>query len=131
MFSALTSPEARAWLQDHATADPAALLLAAHRWPQLPIRALVAQLAARQKARAKLPTWAADLHLLFPAGLSVEQASSEATARFKASLVAGAATLADLTGGFGVDAFHFARSVGRVPYVEQNPELVALARHNF
>ncbi len=120
----------RAWLAEHANADPARLLLAAHRWPDLPIRELVAQLAARQKARGKLPTWAADLALLFPPGLSVEQASSEATARFKAGLVAGAASLADLTGGFGVDAVHFARTVERVTYVEQNADLAALVAHN-
>lgn len=129
MSKSLVSNEA--WLREHATADPAKLLLAAHRWPALPVRELVAQLAARQKARAKLPTWAADYGLLFPPNLSVEQASSEATARFKASLVQGAASLADLTGGFGVDAAHFAQTVGQVAYVEQNAELAATAAHNF
>ncbi len=123
-------PAARAWLAAHAADDPARLLLAAHRWPDLPIRELVAQLAARHKAKAKLPTWAANPDLLFPPGLSVEQASSEATARYKAQLVAGANTLADLTGGFGVDAWHFAQTVGHVTYVEQNAELAALVAHN-
>ncbi|MBC7448686.1 MAG: hypothetical protein H7330_11570, partial [Hymenobacteraceae bacterium] len=126
----ILTPASRAWLAAHAADDPTRLLLAAHRWPDLPIRALVAQLAARQQAKDKLPTWAADPDLLFPPGLSVEQASSEATARYKASLVAGAGALADLTGGFGVDAWHFAQTVGRVAYVEQNTELAALVAHN-
>lgn len=121
---------ARAWLAEHTAADPARLLLAAHRWPHLPVRELVAQLAARQKARAKLPVWAANSALLFPPNLSVEQASSEATARYKAGLVAGAAALADLTGGFGVDAAHFAATVARVTYVEQQAELADIVRHN-
>lgn len=119
------------WLREHAAADPAKLLLAAHRWPALPVRALAAQLAARQKARAKLPTWATDYGLTFPPNLSIEQASSEVTARFKAGLVQGAASLADLTGGFGVDAAHFARMVAQVAYVEQNADLAAIAADNF
>ncbi len=126
----ITSAEAQAWLTEHRAADPARLLLAAHRWPNLPVRELVAQLAARQKARTKLPEWAENPALLFPVGLSVEQASSEATARFKAGLVAGATALADLTGGFGVDAWHFAQTVGRVTYVEQNAELAGIVAHN-
>ncbi len=129
-LSQLTTPAARAWLGAHAHAQPAQLLLAAHRWPTLPVRALVAQLAARQKAAAKLPTWAADAERVFPPGLSVEQASSEATARFKARLVAGAPSLADLTGGFGVDAAHLAHTVGHVTYVEQHAALAAVVAHN-
>lgn len=130
MREELTSAAALAWLREHAQADPARLLLSAHRWPALPVRELVAQLAARQKARIKLPTWAADEGLLFPPNLSVEQASSEATARFKARLVKGTESLADLTGGFGVDALHFAQTVGRVEYVERNTELAAVVAHN-
>ncbi len=126
----LTTPAARAWLREHRAADPARLLLAAHRWPDLPVRELAAQLAARQKAADKLPTWAQDERLHFPPNLSVEQASSEATARFKAGLMAGAESLADLTGGFGVDALHCAATVGRVTYVEQQPTLAAVVAHN-
>ena len=94
------------------------------------IRKLVAQVLARQKARDKLPAWYATDALIFPPALSIEQASSERTARYKASLVQGA-LLVDVTGGMGVDTLAFSRRTGRVVYVEQQPELVEHARYNL
>ena len=94
------------------------------------IRRVAAQIAARQKARDKLPGWYANPDLIFPPALSVEQASSEQTARYKASLVDGQLLL-DLTGGMGVDTVAFSQRVGRVIYVEKQPELAELAAYNL
>lgn len=60
----------------------------------------------------------------------MEQASSQATAIFKASLFKGG-TCADLTGGLGVDTFFWASSFQKVWYVERNPVLFDAARSNF
>lgn len=117
------------FIRDHLTDDVRQLMLRAH--PNgVDVRRLVAQIAARQKARDKLPTWCARDDVLFPPALSVEQASSERTAHYKASLVDGARLL-DLTGGMGVDAWAFAQRVGQVTYVEQRPDLAELAAHNL
>ncbi len=149
------------------------------------------QIRGRQIARRKLPTWAAIDGILYPPHLSMEQCSSEQTARYKASIVerlvnnslptgegrggaslptgatgafraatdvaaapqrganphsrrratwGGASLFADLTGGFGVDfafmaqAFHTtlsAQGPAKSFYVERNPQLCDLARHNF
>ncbi|CAN5881265.1 SAM-dependent methyltransferase [soil metagenome] len=124
------SEEALRFLREHADKDPATLMLQAHRYPGLPVAALVQQLQARQKAAAKLPRWVDDPNIIFPPTLSVEQASSEATARYKASLVSGR-TLVDLTGGFGVDTFFFSRHFAQVTYVERSPLLVSIVRHNL
>jgi hypothetical protein len=124
------SSAVRQFLHDHRDDDPAQLALQAHRYPDLPIRELAAQLQARQKARTKLPTWAANEAVWFPPLLSVEQSSSEVTARFKASLVSGG-TLVDLTGGMGVDAGAFAARVEQVLVFERNAELAALTRYNL
>ncbi|MGV3540944.1 MAG: THUMP-like domain-containing protein [Rufibacter sp.] len=124
----LTSAE-RKFIEDHLTADPAQLVLRAKKWPQLNVPKLAQQIQARQKAKAKIPTWAANLDLVFPANLSVEQSSSELTAAYKASLLSGE-TLADLTGGFGVDAFYFAQRFKRVMYVERQAELAQLVAYN-
>ncbi|GAB4043655.1 SAM-dependent methyltransferase [Spirosoma jeollabukense] len=97
---------------------------------ELDIKKVAAQIVARQKAREKLPTWYANDRLIFPPALSVEQASSERTAQYKASLISGRLLL-DLTGGMGVDTWAFAQRVDRVMYVERNPELAALAAHNL
>ena len=68
--------------------------------------------------------------LLFPAHLSIEQCSSEDTARYKASLLQGQ-TFADLTGGLGVDCFFISKNFQHTDYVEQSAELCALAEHNL
>lgn len=124
------SQQEKEFMQEHLRHDAAQLMLQAHRYPHLPVRELVQQLQARQKAAAKLPTWAAHPDVVFPATLSVEQSSSEATAAFKASLVQGE-LLVDLTGGFGVDSLYFAKRFRQVVHVEQNLPLQEVARYNF
>lgn len=117
------------FVQDHLNDDPARLLLAAHRYPGVPVRQAVAQIRALQKVRTKIPVWYR-FDLAFPPLLSVEQASSEQTARFKAGLFSGH-RMADLTGGMGVDAYFFAQHFEQVTYVERRHELVEHARYNF
>lgn len=117
------------FISDHLTDDVQQLLLQTHP-AGLDMRKLAAQILARQKARDKLPSWYGMPRLIFPPALSVEQASSEQAARYKASLVAGKLLL-DLTGGMGVDTAAFARRVEQVRYVEQQPHLADLAAHNL
>lgn len=124
------SEQEKQFMQEHQRHEAASLMLQAKRYPHLPMLELVQQLQARQKAAIKLPTWAANPDAVFPAILSVEQSSSEATAAFKASLVQGE-LLVDLTGGFGVDSLYFAKCFKQVLHVEQNPELQEIARYNF
>lgn len=119
----------RQFIRAHLTDDVRALLLRAHP-SGIDAKKVVAQITARQKAREKLPAWYASDALIFPPALSVEQASSEQTARYKASLVQGTLLL-DLTGGMGVDTWAFAARVDRVVYVERNPELARLAAYNL
>ncbi|MBF8964803.1 hypothetical protein I0P70_16265 [Pontibacter sp. FD36] len=124
------TPEERDFILQHQHRHPAELMLQASRYPHLPVAELVKQIQARQKASDKLPTWVAHPDVVFPTAVSVEQTSSEATAAFKASLVKGK-LLVDLTGGFGVDSFYFAKQFGQVVHVEQNSELSEIAAYNF
>ncbi len=128
--ASLLSPEVQAFMRVHAQDDPAKLVLAGHRYPSIPIKEVAAQLQARQKAKHKFSEWHQAQGLIFPPVLSVEQASSEVTARYKSSLVSGN-HLVDLTGGMGVDTFYLSQSFQQTDYVEQQTELVALAQHNF
>ncbi len=132
MNTALTLTEAeRRFILHYRTADVSQLLL--HPPPEstgLDLKKIAAQITARQKARDKLPGWYANDALIFPPPLSVEQASSERAAQYKATLVTGT-TLADLTGGMGLDTQGFAGRVAQVQYAEQNPDLAALAAHNL
>ena len=67
---------------------------------------------------------------MFSVRLSIEQCSSEATARYKADLLQGD-SFADLTGGLGIDTFFIAQHFTKADYVERQSELCELARHNF
>jgi hypothetical protein len=62
--------------------------------------------------------------------LSVEQCSSEITAKFKANLVQGE-TLLDITGGMGVDIAYMSESFKKAIYIEYNADLCKIATYNF
>ncbi|WP_428665102.1 class I SAM-dependent methyltransferase [Runella sp.] len=125
----MLSNEQIAFIQQHITATPTALLLKFGKEKEF----LIAQIEARQKARNKLPTWFAEPRLVFPPAVSVEQSSSETTARYKAEIMRQAAshTLIDATGGMGIDAFFFSNYFDSVTYIEQNEKLAERAHHNF
>ena len=89
------------------------------------------QIAAREKAKDKLPTWFAAENILYPSKISIEQTSSEVAAQYKAALVSGN-SLIDLTGGFGIDDYYFAKNIKeQVVHCELNLELSATAANNF
>ncbi|MGB3851874.1 MAG: class I SAM-dependent methyltransferase [Tunicatimonas sp.] len=117
-------------MREHAHDDPHQLALQARRYPDLPISAIAEQLQARRKAQSKLPEWWASEGIVFPPALSLEQCSSEVTARYKSSLLGGQ-RLVDLTGGAGVDTYYLSQSFAQTDYVEQDEALANLARHNF
>ncbi len=126
----LLRPDVQRFLREHVLDDPHQLALQAHRYPDLPISAIAEQLQARRKAQHKLPEWYATQGLVFPPALSMEQCSSEATARYKSSLLRGQ-HLVDLTGGAGADTYYLSQSFAQTDYVEQNEPLASLAQHNF
>ena len=88
------------------------------------------QIAARQLLQKKVPQWAENEDLLFPVHLSIEQCSSEASAKYKAEQLEGQ-SFADLTGGLGVDTYYISQHFQQSDYVERQSELCDLAKHNF
>ncbi len=136
------------FIWQHREDDPRQLALSAKKYPpsfapsnqdlaegkasagkEIPISAAVIQIQALQKIRSKIPSWYRP-GMEFPLAISLEQASSERTARFKTSLFSGK-KMADLTGGLGVDSFFFSQQFKSLTYVEQNAELLAAAKNNF
>ena len=124
------SPETLRFIEENARADVRSLALQAKKYPQVDMAMAVVQIAGRQIAEAKVPSWYRTEGLLYPKHLSMEQCSSEATAMYKAGLVEGD-TFADLTGGFGIDCSFLSRKFKQADYVERQAELCELARHNF
>ena len=124
------SPETLRFIEENARADVRSLALQAKKYPQVDMAVAVVQIAGRQIAEAKVPSWHRTEGLLYPKHLSMEQCSSEVTAIYKAGLVEGD-TFADLTGGFGIDCSFLSRKFRKADYVERQAELCELARHNF
>ena len=106
------------------------------------------QVEGRERTADKLPTFAVIEDWWYPVRLSCEQCSSEATARYKASLCqrsglsaersvsetvcqSAGRSLLDLTGGYGVDTYFLSELFSHTDYVEQNAELCRIAEHNF
>ena len=89
------------------------------------------QIEARRLLQKKVPSWASNPDLLFPRHLSIEQCSSELTAKYKSSIIGGGDTFVDLTGGLGVDSYFLSEKFKTSYYVENQKELCDLAEHNF
>ena len=118
------------FIRTHVNEDVRALALQAAKYPDVDMSAAVQQIAGYQIASRKIPSWASVEQIRYPRHLSMEQCSSEQTARYKASLIKGD-TLVDLTAGLGVDCSFLARNFKQVTYVERQEELCELAHHNF
>ncbi len=141
--------------------DVRRLALQAAKFPDVDMPFALDQIAGWQAARRKLPSWAAVDGLVYPPHISMEQCSSEATARYKRSeegrwkneesnTLEGmdkglkenavfdssffhlpSSLLIDLTGGFGVDFSFLSHGFSRAVYVERQPHLCDVARKNF
>lgn len=129
--------EIRSFIREHADADVRQLAFTASRLLGEDAAFALDQIAGRQTARRKLPSWAAVPDVIFPPHLSMEQCSSEETALYKAECLKRyvkdlqTAQFIDLTGGFGVDFSIMSRGFGRSIYVERLPHLCDIARHNL
>lgn len=130
MIDQLLQPEVQKFIKDHQHDDPFSLSLNSKPQKDFPLKEAIEQIHALQKAKHKLAAWVATENIIWPVPVSVEQSSSEVTAKFKAELVHGKSML-DLTGGMGVDTFYFSNKFDEVHYVESNAGLAALAQHNF
>ena len=127
--------ETLAFIKANAGADVRRLALQAGRPAGVDIPFALDQIAGRQAARRKLPSWAAVEGLVYPPHLSMEQCSGEAAARYKAGvarrLCGGLGRLVDITGGFGVDFSFLAPMFDKAVYIERQSHLCDLSRHNM
>ncbi|MCH9277178.1 SAM-dependent methyltransferase [Bifidobacterium amazonense] len=152
------SPETARFVAEHRLENVRDLALKARRTDGLDLPLALDQIAGWQTARTKLPEWAACEGIIYPPHISMEQCSSEFTARYKASVARRVASqaadspdapdrsaagpsldtaqpidgcLVDLTGGFGVDFSYMAREFAHAVYVERQEHLCELAEHNM
>jgi hypothetical protein len=124
----------RDFIEQNLNADIRQLALKGCRDKDVDLDAAIRQIAGRQTARRKLPSWAALDGILYPPHLNMEQCSSEQTARYKAGICSShpsPKTLVDLTGGFGVDFAFMSEAFDEATYVERNRELFAISSANM
>ena len=129
----------RDYICQHENEDVRKLALQGTKGTDIDLSMALQQIAGRQTARRKLPSWAAVEGITYPPHLNMEQCSSEQTARYKSSLIPtlfpsaneGNGVFADLTGGLGIDFYWMSQDFKKRIYVEQNEQLCAMAEHNF
>jgi len=124
----MLSQEEQDFIQLHADQDPHQIALSGKKYPNFDLSKLASQIQARQKLARKLPFWVSHANLFFPASISLEQASSEVTANFKANIVHG--NVLDASGGMGVDSAAFAKKANQVMYVERQQDLKEITAYN-
>ena len=123
------------FIREHLNDDVRYLALQARKYPSVDMPAAITQIAGYQVAEAKVPTWAEKEGILYPVHLSLEQCSSEITARYKAEIIVQSTsrhdTFTDLTGGFGIDCSFLSACFKQATYVERQKALCEIASHNF
>ena len=141
------------FIREHANDDVRKLALKGVKDQDVNMPIALQQIAGRQTAFRKLPSWAAVDGIIYPPHLNMEQCSSEMTARYKAQLVIEDGhsktdeerskmddgrqmkgenkTFVDLTGGFGVDFYWMSQAFTHRSCVEQNERLCAISSENF
>lgn len=126
----ILNPDVQAFINQNLKTDPTALILKGVPFTEVSTTEVVEQIEAKSRCEKKLPTWFQQPNIYYPNKLNIEQTSSELTAAYKSRLISGD-TLIDLTGGFGVDAYYFAKTFKQVTYCELNTGLSGMVTHNF
>ena len=130
MNKAILNKKVQEFIDVNLRLDTNGLILKKSIFIEVSNKELAEQIIAKLKCKDKLPTWFGLESGLFPVKISIEQTSSEETAKYKASLISGK-NIVDLTGGFGVDDFYFSRNFESIIHCELNPELSEITEHNF
>lgn len=119
------------FIREHADDDVRQLALRGSKMSEVDLSYALEQIAGRQKAHTKLPSWASIDGIVYPPHLSMEQCSSELTARYKASIAGKGALFVDLTAGFGIDMAFIAQGFQKAVHVERQPQLCAISSENY
>jgi hypothetical protein len=123
------------FIRDNIDRDVRFLALKAAKYPGVDMKKALVQIEGRQKARQKIPSWAATEGVIYPPHLSMEQCSSEMTALYKAQiakrLITDRGLMVDLTAGFGIDFYFIGCEFRHAVYVERQEVLCDVAKNNF
>ena len=123
-------PKVQKYINQHLKSDITKLILKGSSFDGISPQELANQIIAKQKSKHKLPTWFQEESIYYPVKISIEQTSSEITAKYKSNLVDGD-WIIDITGGFGVDCYYFSKHFKEVTHCEINADLSTIVEHNY
>ena len=124
------SPETRQFINEHQSDDVRNLALQARKYPRCRHTGCYHPNSRTTNRSRENPSWKEIDDIWYPETSFTGAMFSEITARYKASLLQGE-SLADLTGGFGIDCSFLATGFRSATYVERQAELCTIAAHNF
>lgn len=126
---ALLEEDVQLFINKNLDTDINKLILKKSPFENISSKELAEQIQSKKSIQKKLPTWFNNTGIIFPPKLNAEQSSSELTAAYKAELIL-KGDLIDLTGGFGIDDYYFAKKASHVTHCEINERLSAIVKHN-
>lgn len=129
MNARILERQVQAYINENLNADVTKIALSKSPFNGISSAELANQISAKKKSERKLPTWFRAENIYYPTALSIEQTSSEKTAAYKQQLIHYNCII-DITSGFGVDSFYFAKVAQQVYSCEINPELSRISAHN-
>ena len=130
MNPAILLSEAQQFITDNLNADITRLILKGSPFQDISIQELANQIVAKQKSEKKLPTWFSAEKIYYPKKVSIEQTSSEITAKYKSEIINGSLII-DITGGFGVDCYYFSKHFKKVIHCEIDTVLSEIVSYNY
>src|SRR5690606_39196204 len=130
LLTKLLDKEIQNFINQNIKVDIKNLSLKSNPFPEVDYKEILNQIEAKTKAQHKLPTWFQTENIIYPSKVSIEQTSSEITAKYKSDITSGNRII-DLTGGFGVDCYYFSQVFKEVLHCEINSELSQIVQHNF
>jgi hypothetical protein len=133
-FEKILQPIVQEYIQQHENDDEHALVLRVKEIAGVPVAEIADQIRGRRTAKDKLPLFYNTTGIVYPPRLNLEQCSSQNTALFKANVIRAEVSstdiVADLTGGFGVDAFFLSEVCRQMHYAEPDESLFNIVVHN-
>lgn len=130
MNTAILNADVQAFIIKNLNTNPAEIALKKTPFAAITIKELAQQIDCRKRCEKKLPLWFNTTGIYYPEKINIEQASSQITAAYKASLIKGL-NVVDASGGFGVDTYYFAQQAKAVTHCELGTTLSQIAKHNL
>lgn len=129
MNEQLLQPEIQEWINNHLNINVYDLTLKKSPFKGVSMQELAQQIQGKKIAQKKFP-YLAHNTIIYPPKINLEQTSSQSTAEYKRNIINGK-TIADVTGGFGIDSIFFSQKFEQVYHFELNENLQKISTLNF